>query len=186
MVDQKVLDDLMIAFSEANNAEKMTNGIFGEENVFARITGFIGDGIRRIVFDGQEGNKETEKEFLDILFDEKTSAKWRVWKLAKMSDRVHGKKESAEAEQPKPVFLSQKEIEKRASNPEGYKFRCILEPAPDPEATIQRLKAVITEREKELKKCVNELCYRCEDYIREHEGACNGCRWRPIREGKFE
>lgn len=183
MVDQKVLDDLMIAFSEADNAEKMTNGIFGEENVFARITGFIGDGIRRIVFDGQEGNKETEKEFLEILFDAKTSARGRAWKLAEMSDRIHGKKESAEAEQPKPVFLSREEIEKRASNPEGYKFQRTVN---DPEETIQRLKAVITEREKELKNCVNELCYRCGDYSREHEGACNGCRWRPIRGGKFE
>lgn len=183
MVDQKVLDDLMIAFSEADNAEKMTNGIFGDENVFARITGFIGDGIRRIVFDGQEGNRETEKEFLDILFDEKANAMGRAWKLAKMSERVHGKKESAEAEQPKPVFLSQEEIEKRDSNPEGYKFHRTVT---DPEETIQRLKAVITEREKELKNCVNELCYRCGDYSREHEGACNGCRLRPIREGKFE
>ena len=30
---------------------------------------------------------------------------------------------------------------------------------------------------------VNELCYKCGAYKREHEGACNGCRWRNPRKG---
>ena len=25
--------------------------------------------------------------------------------------------------------------------------------------------------------CRNELCFRCGEYKRRHEGACNGCRW---------
>lgn len=35
--------------------------------------------------------------------------------------------------------------------------------------------------ESELRDCVNELCYKCGDYRREHEGACNGCRWKDVR-----
>lgn len=30
----------------------------------------------------------------------------------------------------------------------------------------------------ELEDCRNELCDRCGRYRDEHEGACNGCRWR--------
>ena len=31
--------------------------------------------------------------------------------------------------------------------------------------------------------CVNELCLRCGQYKREHEGACDGCRWLKPRRG---
>ena len=30
---------------------------------------------------------------------------------------------------------------------------------------------------------VNELCYKCGSYKKEHEGACNGCRWLKQRRG---
>jgi len=35
--------------------------------------------------------------------------------------------------------------------------------------------------ESELRDCVNELCLKCGQYRREHEGACNGCRWKDVR-----
>ena len=34
-----------------------------------------------------------------------------------------------------------------------------------------------------LKDCVNELCLKCGQYRREHEGSCDGCRWLKPRRG---
>ena len=31
--------------------------------------------------------------------------------------------------------------------------------------------------------CVNELCLKCGDYRTEHEGSCDGCRWKALRKG---
>ena len=31
---------------------------------------------------------------------------------------------------------------------------------------------------KEIDALRNELCLKCGNYILDHEGACNGCRWR--------
>ena len=36
---------------------------------------------------------------------------------------------------------------------------------------------------KDYKDCVNELCYQCGQYKREHEGACDDCRWLKPRRG---
>lgn len=33
-----------------------------------------------------------------------------------------------------------------------------------------------------LRDCVNELCLRCGSYREEHLGACDGCRWKQVRE----
>lgn len=33
----------------------------------------------------------------------------------------------------------------------------------------------------ELKTCANELCFKCGKYEFEYQGACNGCRWLPVR-----
>jgi hypothetical protein len=35
--------------------------------------------------------------------------------------------------------------------------------------------------ESDLRDCVNELCLKCGQYRREHEGACDGCRWKAVR-----
>ena len=56
----------------------------------------------------------------------------------------------------------------------------------DCKTTIARLKQVVWARERDLKDCANELCYRCGAYQQEHAGACNGCRWAPIRRGEYE
>ena len=37
--------------------------------------------------------------------------------------------------------------------------------------------------EEDFHDCVNELCLRCGQYKREHEGACDGCRWLKPRRG---
>ena len=36
---------------------------------------------------------------------------------------------------------------------------------------------------KDYKDCVNELCYQCGQYLEEHNGACDGCRWQKPRRG---
>lgn len=35
--------------------------------------------------------------------------------------------------------------------------------------------------ESDLHDCVNELCLKCGKYQQEHEGACDGCRWKETR-----
>lgn len=35
----------------------------------------------------------------------------------------------------------------------------------------------------DLEDCVNELCLNCELHKRAHTGACNGCRWKIVKEG---
>ena len=35
----------------------------------------------------------------------------------------------------------------------------------------------------ELKDCVNELCLKCGNYHESYLGACDGCRWKTVKEG---
>ena len=35
----------------------------------------------------------------------------------------------------------------------------------------------------ELKDCVNELCLECGAYHESYLGACDGCRWKAVKEG---
>ena len=35
----------------------------------------------------------------------------------------------------------------------------------------------------ELKDCVNELCLKCGNYHESYLGACDGCRWKEVKEG---
>ena len=34
-----------------------------------------------------------------------------------------------------------------------------------------------------LKDCVNELCLKCGNYHESYLGACDGCRWKAVKEG---
>jgi hypothetical protein len=34
-----------------------------------------------------------------------------------------------------------------------------------------------------LRDCINELCCYCPRIQREHLGACDGCRWKNVKEG---
>ena len=36
---------------------------------------------------------------------------------------------------------------------------------------------------KDMKDCVNELCRMCGLYQNQHKGACDDCRWLPVRRG---
>ena len=48
---------------------------------------------------------------------------------------------------------------------------------------IANLQAEVANVKAELKDCANELCYMCGAYKLQHEGACDDCRWLPIRKG---
>ena len=51
-----------------------------------------------------------------------------------------------------------------------------------PEGEIPK-RYTVQDAEGELKDCVNELCLRCGSYHEAHEGACDGCRWKQVKEG---
>ena len=36
----------------------------------------------------------------------------------------------------------------------------------------------IIELQKSLNDCWNELCQKCGEYKQQHNGACDGCRWK--------
>ena len=42
---------------------------------------------------------------------------------------------------------------------------------------------VITNADSDFHDAVNELCYNCGAYKRAHEGACDNCRWKKVKEG---
>jgi len=46
-----------------------------------------------------------------------------------------------------------------------------------------KLISEITSTEGELRDCVNELCLKCGSYREAHLGACDGCRWKAVKEG---
>ena len=48
---------------------------------------------------------------------------------------------------------------------------------------IVRLKTELMEARGLAKEAVNELCLRCGGYQWEHEGRCDGCRWKAVRCG---
>ena len=35
----------------------------------------------------------------------------------------------------------------------------------------------------QLSDCVNELCMKCGNYHESYAGACDGCRWKAVKEG---
>ena len=34
----------------------------------------------------------------------------------------------------------------------------------------------------DLRDCVNELCLKCGNYSEAHNGACDGCRWKEVKD----
>ena len=40
------------------------------------------------------------------------------------------------------------------------------------------------EARKELNEAKNELCGKCGNYREAHNGACDGCRWNGVSDGK--
>ena len=49
-----------------------------------------------------------------------------------------------------------------------------------------QLVSVISNTESDLKDCVNELCLQCGKYREQHLGACDGCRWKEVKDGFYE
>lgn len=92
---------------------------------------------------------------------------------------------------PAPVFFSDEEKTRMASNPEGYAFRKAEQTetgnrVDELEKTVERLKTLVTTRENELHECANELCLHCGKYRTEHLGSCNGCKWLAVRRRETE
>lgn len=48
---------------------------------------------------------------------------------------------------------------------------------------VMSLISEINGAESDLKDCVNELCLKCGSYREAHLGACDGCRWKAVKEG---
>lgn len=92
---------------------------------------------------------------------------------------------------PAPVFFSDEEKDRMASNQEGYAFRKAEQAetgnrVDELEKTVERLKSIVTARENELHECANELCLHCGKYLTEHLGSCNACKWLTVRRREAE
>lgn len=59
----------------------------------------------------------------------------------------------------------------------GYKFR------ETPEGDWETVKT--DDVRKALRECGNELCFLCGKFHREHEEACDGCKWRYVKDGEM-
>ena len=55
--------------------------------------------------------------------------------------------------------------------------------APEISLHVMTLVSTIQNTESDLRDCVNELCLKCGSYREDHLGACNGCRWKTVKEG---
>ena len=64
-----------------------------------------------------------------------------------------------------------------ASQPTGTTVEAVFYRLADYEDT-DREPAEIRKLEREYRTAVNELCAMCGRYKQEHEGACDGCRWK--------
>lgn len=45
---------------------------------------------------------------------------------------------------------------------------------------------IVGDIESDLRDCVNELCLKCGNYREQHLGACNGCRWKEVKDGFYQ
>ena len=45
------------------------------------------------------------------------------------------------------------------------------------------LACVMADADSDLHDCVNELCLKCGSYHDAYAGACDGCRWKTVKEG---
>ena len=48
---------------------------------------------------------------------------------------------------------------------------------------LAELICIVSKTESDLKDCVNELCLKCGSYHESYLGACDGCRWKAVKEG---
>ena len=57
---------------------------------------------------------------------------------------------------------------------------------PKTSGDLTELICIVDSTESDLKDCVNELCLKCGNYREEHLGACNGCRWKEVKDGFYD
>jgi hypothetical protein len=55
--------------------------------------------------------------------------------------------------------------------------------APEISLHVMALVSAIQNAESDLRDCVNELCLKCGAYHESYLGACDGCRWKAVKEG---
>lgn len=48
---------------------------------------------------------------------------------------------------------------------------------------LTELICIVDGTESDLQDCVNELCLKCGAYHESYLGACDGCRWKAVKEG---
>ena len=54
---------------------------------------------------------------------------------------------------------------------------------PKTSGDLTELICIVSETESDLHDCVNELCLKCGAYHESYLGACDGCRWKTVKEG---
>jgi hypothetical protein len=54
---------------------------------------------------------------------------------------------------------------------------------PKTSGDLTELICIVDSTESDLRDCVNELCLKCGNYHESYLGACDGCRWKVVKEG---
>lgn len=180
MKEKEVLNRLVGIYSDMDASEKSMANLLGEDNIFSRMTGRIGDTIELLVFGEQKVSEELDRELAMTLVDPKLSVEGKTHRLEALSDAT---REYDDLVLPPPRFFSEEEKARMASNPQAY-----IPPAQREEqrTETERLKTLVTARENELHECANELCLHCGKYRNEHLGSCNTCKWLSVRRRLFE
>ena len=52
--------------------------------------------------------------------------------------------------------------------------------------SMTHLEAIIAKQKCTLYRCINELCQKCKRYQYEHEGACDGCSWKQLKDEQYD
>lgn len=179
MKEKEVLNRLVGIYSDMDASEKSMANLLGEDNVFSRMTGRIGDAIELLVFGEREVSEELERELAMTLVNQDMSVAQKTDHLACMADETN---DDGLVFLP-PRFFSEEEKARMARNPQAY-----IPPSQREEQSTEteRLKTLVTARENELHECANELCLHCGKYRNEHLGSCNTCKWLSVRRRLFE
>lgn len=179
MKEKEVLNRLVGIYSDMDASEKSMANLLGEDNIFSRMTGRIGDAIELLVFGEREVSEELERELAMTLVNKDMSVAQKTDHLACMADKAR----DDDLVFLPPRFFSEEEKARMARNPQAY-----IPPSQREEqrTETERLKTLVTARENELHECANELCLHCGKYRTEHLGSCNTCKWLSVRRRLLE
>ena len=154
---------------------------WGGDNPYREIYGLIYDGIAALVGDKSE-TVDTSPVHTAL-----TAPFLEDERRASCLDYIH----DVNFSQPAPHVS---ENDHFAEPKTGYKFRETPEGDWEEEKESDNLgiiaKAMTLSQENDslkqaLRECGNELCFLCGKYHREHEGACDGCKWRYVKDGEM-